>query len=122
MTSGAVSEKSGTAFFVPSSGMYSNGYSNPHPECAADGNGWFPLARCSAGNPRGSRRDRSRCTDPRPKSADQRRWRTVGREDSAAVTCWAHLWRGGIMMVVVVVVPGKTLVPLAFKASWGREG
>ena len=38
-------------------------------------------------------------------------WRTVGREDSAVVTCCVRVGRGGIMMVLVVVVPGKTLVP-----------
>jgi hypothetical protein len=38
-------------------------------------------------------------------------WRTVGREDSAVVTCCARVGRGGIIMVLVVVVPGKTLVP-----------
>jgi len=36
-----------------------------------------------------------------------------GREDSAVVTCCAHLWRGGIMMVFVVVVPGKDLGALS---------
>ena len=36
--------------------------------------------------------------------------RTVVREDSAVVTCCARVRRGGIMMVFVVVVPGKTLV------------
>ena len=36
--------------------------------------------------------------------------RTVGREDSTVVTCCAHLGHGGIIMGVVVVVPGKTLV------------
>ncbi|MCW2625662.1 MAG: hypothetical protein JWR48_2384, partial [Mycobacterium sp.] len=35
----------------------------------------------------------------------------VGREDSAVVTCCARVGRGGIIMVLVVVVPGKTLVP-----------
>jgi hypothetical protein len=39
--------------------------------------------------------------------------RTVVREDSAVVTCCARVRRGGIMMVFVVVVPGKTLVSLS---------
>jgi hypothetical protein len=36
--------------------------------------------------------------------------RTVVREDSAVVTCCAHLGSGASLIVFVVVVPGKTLV------------
>jgi hypothetical protein len=50
---------------------------------------------------------------PCPKSADQRLRRTVGREDSAVVTCCAHHGVAGPLSVFVVVVPAKTLVPLS---------
>ena len=46
-------------------------------------------------------------------SADQRLRRTVGREDSAVVTCCAHHGVAGPLSVFVVVVPAKTLVPLS---------
>jgi hypothetical protein len=49
--------------------------------------------------------------DQQVKSADRRRWLTVGCEDSAVVTRCAHHGRGGIITVFVVVVPAKTLVP-----------